>query len=246
MRWASRIVGALLVVGGLGPFAIVAYVSFTEGWAGATRQTWLVFAVFLAAGLGLMLAGRYYLRLDPDVPDAIKPTSPLTHFLIKHRRELRVLAEAGLAFTVVRLVSACFQIDWPGRWADWLIIFGALSLMYCGRKMADPKVADNDWMKVPSWIRNSLPLVSNVVLSGAFLLILVEQLVERRSQPYHWVLRALFPRLPGCPVRRCSAIFSIWRVAADRRRRRLDRKCRVSTCLSLKISPGSRLRCVEP
>lgn len=123
-----------------------------------------------------MLGGRYYLRLDPDSPEEVAPTSPQTEFLIVHRRQLKVLAQIGLALSTIRLVSACFGIDWPGRWADWPLLLGLLALLYFGRKMATPEVHDNhDWMRVPGWIRSSLPRVFGTALWTLMLLIVLTQ-----------------------------------------------------------------------
>jgi hypothetical protein len=84
MKILIRVLGAALMLGGLVPFAIVAYVTWTEGWHG-------ILMVLLAMGLGFMLAGRYYLRVDPDAPDEgrIEPRS--VNFFLAHRSQLKVL-----------------------------------------------------------------------------------------------------------------------------------------------------------
>ncbi|MBZ5608385.1 MAG: hypothetical protein LAP38_09010 [Acidobacteriia bacterium] len=176
MRLASRVIGTFAIAVGCVPFVILCYVTFTEGWSGPIRQTLAVVTFLVAIGVGLIMAGRYYLRFDPDAPEQVKPDTPQTQFLVLHRRQLKVLAESGLALAIIRLASACFHNEWPGRWADWPLVLGAIGLLYCGRKMASPDVTDNsDWQRVPGWIRNSLPRIHAVATWGALLLILLNQ-----------------------------------------------------------------------
>jgi hypothetical protein len=194
MRLASRIIGVLLVIAGLGFFAALGYGALTEGWRGATVG---LLAFFLAAGAGLLLGGRYYLRVDPETPDEVESASTPTLFLITHRRELKVLAQVGLVLSVIRLGSACFGIDWPGRWADWPLLLLLLALLYFGRKMASPDVPDNaDWMRVPGWIRRSLPRVSTALWVAALLSVFTQLWPSLQALPenpiYHLMIRLLF------------------------------------------------------
>jgi hypothetical protein len=80
MRLASRIIGVLLVIGGLGFFAILGYAIVTEGWRGAPVG---LLAFFLAAGAGLLLGGRYY--VDLDASEEVKPPSTDSIFRTENR-----------------------------------------------------------------------------------------------------------------------------------------------------------------
>ena len=84
----------MLVLCGLGLFCIFGYVSVTEGWP-SSRVAWLAGAFFAASGLGLILAGRYYLRLDPDTLAGERPVSGIRRFRIVHRRQHGVVAQIG-------------------------------------------------------------------------------------------------------------------------------------------------------
>ena len=197
MRVASRVIGALLVIGGFGPFAILGYVTLKEGWQGATVATWAAIALFLAAGIGLTLGGKYYLRLDPDAPDEVEPASAPTEFLVIHRRQLKVIAQVGLALSAIRLGSACFGIGWPGRWADWPLLLFLIGILFVGRRVASPNVRDNsDWMRVPGWIRDSLPRVYGTALWGGLLLIVFGQWSR------FWVSLPMVESLPQSPIYR--------------------------------------------
>ncbi len=203
MRLASRVIGILLVISALGCFAILGYVTVTEARHGATVAIWVGNALFLAAGVGLILGGRYYLRLDPDAPEQVRPASPPTEFLVIHRRQINLLAQVGLALSAIRLGGACFGVDWPGRWADWPLVLLLAGILYVGRAMAKPDVSDDrDWMRVPGWIRRSLPQVYVSALWSAMLLIVLSQWSHLVTWPalqslaessiYRLIVRALY------------------------------------------------------
>jgi hypothetical protein len=176
MRLASRIIGTFAIAAGCVPFVILCYLTFAEGWPGPIKETWAVVTLLFAVSVGLIVAGLYYMRLEPEVQVPVSRASPSIRFLISHRRQLRLLAQIGLALTCLRLAAACVRSDWPGRWADWPLLLGAAGLLYCGRKMASTDVADNhDWQRVPGWIRNTLPRIHAVALWGILLLITLNQ-----------------------------------------------------------------------
>src|SRR5579863_8846154 len=107
MRVASRTIGGLLVLCGLGFFAGLVWLVAS----GSIRETvaWFVAAFFLAGGLGLLLAGRYYLRLDVDALDDEQPPRPAwryARYFVAHRRELRVLAQIGRVVSLIHLGAA--------------------------------------------------------------------------------------------------------------------------------------------
>src|SRR5580698_10286208 len=122
MRIASRVVGVVLALTGLVflGLSVVILVAFhpesvLEGPQVDRRLTGgLPGMVF---GVGLILAGWYFFRLDVDKLGEVadQPTSRFaTHFLA-HRRELKLIAQAGLGISLIRLVAACFGRDWTGR-----------------------------------------------------------------------------------------------------------------------------------
>ena len=153
MRVASRIIGSVLALCGLGLFCIFGYVSVKEGWP-TGRRVWPLGAFFILGGLGLMLAGRYYLRLDPDTLDPVRPVSILGRFMIVHRSQLRVLAQAGAVISLIYFGMACFGQEWPGRWFLWPLVLGAIALQSIARKIANPTAGKAlGWSRVPRWMR---------------------------------------------------------------------------------------------
>ncbi len=108
-------------------------------------------------GIGFLFAGRHFFQADPTVEDPVPPASNFSRFLVRHRRDLKMIAQIGFMLTAIRLVAACFGSDWPARQTTWFLLIGAFALDYCGRKAANRAVTDNhDWETVPAWIRRIL------------------------------------------------------------------------------------------
>ena len=177
MRVASRIIGSVLVLCGLGLFCIFGYISVTEGWP-TGRRVWPLGAFFILGGLGLMLAGRYYLRLDPDTLDHVRPVSILGRFMIFHRSQLSVLAQAGAVISLIYFGMACFGQEWPGRWFLWPLGAGAVALQSIARKIADPAAGEAlGWSRVPMWMRNVLEPAKKAAQVAIFALMLLMLLI---------------------------------------------------------------------
>lgn len=162
MRVASRIIGVVLALCGFGSIAILGYVAATEGWP-SSSAAWKAGAFFLAAGCGLILAGRYYLRLDPDKLDQERPASRFASFSLVHRRQLQLVAQSGAVLSLIHFGAACVGTDWPGRWLLWPLGIGAVVLQSIARKTADPAASNNlGWSNVPKSIRVVLQPIRKV------------------------------------------------------------------------------------
>lgn len=95
-------------------------------------------AFLVSAGVGCLLAGKYSLRLNVDNLDAtqVRPTSGFGRYFLAHRLELKVIAQAGLVISLIRLATACFGMDWPGRWATWPLFLVLIGLAVIGTPFA--------------------------------------------------------------------------------------------------------------
>lgn len=148
MRVASRIVGAVLVLCGLVTLTLF-YALLREHWDLRT-------AGWLPGGVGfvLILAGWYYLRLDPDAAEKPQSASSFTHFLVGHRPELKILAQTGAVVSLIYFSAACLGTSWPRRWFLLPLGIGAAVLQCIARKIADPAASQSlGWGRVPAWIR---------------------------------------------------------------------------------------------
>jgi hypothetical protein len=168
MRLFGRILGAFFALCGIAILAMFVSGLATEGWH---RGNWKEDGVFIGVGLGLILAGRYYWRMDVNAPVKAQPTSSFTLFLVNHRHQLKVLSQGGLALSLIAFIAACFRYK-STRWT-WLPLFiGALVLNSFARRVANPEIADNrDWMRVPEWIRGTLPRIEKALGVAWFLVI---------------------------------------------------------------------------
>jgi MFS family permease len=133
MRIASRIVGVLLALAGFGFIAIPGYV-FAVGQSSPDAAPWVLTAFLVSAGVGCLLAGKYFLRLNVDEPDAteVRPMSRFGRYFLAHRLELKAIAQAGLVISLIRLATACFGLDWPGQWATWPLFLVLIGLAAIG------------------------------------------------------------------------------------------------------------------
>ena len=125
MRIASRILGIVLALTGLGFTALPFYVYAVGQWGPLEDVgSWFFGLACIAVGVGCAFGGRYFLRLDFDTPDQAqeKSASAYAGFLLSHRREWKTIAQSGLLFSLIRFAAACFNVNWPGRWADWCLI----------------------------------------------------------------------------------------------------------------------------
>jgi hypothetical protein len=125
MRLFGRILGAFLALCGVAILVMFVSGLATEGWR---RSDWKEDGVFIGIGLGLILAGRYYWRTDPEAPDGPQPTSNFTRFLVSHRYQLKVLSQTGAALSVLAIIAACLGWDWSARWTWYPLVLGAFIL----------------------------------------------------------------------------------------------------------------------
>jgi hypothetical protein len=143
-------------------------------------------------GLGFMLAGRYYLRLDPDAPDEDRIEPRSVNFILAHRSQLKVFGWIGFALTLLHLSASWAVGKRAGGVAFWLLVIGAGVLISLCRKVADPQVPDNrDWNNVPTWIRAILTPIQKTL--DAALLLVIGNLYS--------IVRAGTERTPGLPNR---------------------------------------------
>ena len=102
MRVASRIVGVVLALAGLGFISLVRFSGRlwlrpqVRSVGASDRSSWIAGSVGAAAlGVGFLLAGRYFLKLDVDALDETeeRPASRFAPYFIAHRRELKLIAQ---------------------------------------------------------------------------------------------------------------------------------------------------------
>jgi amino acid transporter len=106
--------------------------------------------------------------------DRARPESRFGHFLARHGRELKVLAQVGCVLCVIRGGAALFRLDRPNDRTLVALIFGFVALYYCAGAAADPLSNDGHaWLKVPPWLRHlfkpGLIVCGTVMIAVAFL-----------------------------------------------------------------------------
>ena len=146
MRVASRIVGVALAFAGLA-FLLVALLPllFFRESVLVGSQDWKgpVFAVAALIGVGLLLLGRYYFRLDVNALDAPDPsTSRFAPYFLARRLELKFIAQVGLAISLIRLGALCFGVDWPGPWMTWPLAIAWIGLGIVAGQLARGQATD--------------------------------------------------------------------------------------------------------
>jgi hypothetical protein len=126
---------------------------------------------FVVVGVGFLLAGWYFLRLDVDqIDDAQdRPASRFAPFLLAHRGALRIIALVGLAISVIRLVAVYFGYPWPA----WPLILAWIGLLVIGRQIAKPSMMSLDWQSVPELLRPVLKATVNVGRAMVMILLAV-------------------------------------------------------------------------
>jgi hypothetical protein len=153
MRIASRVVGVVLALTGLA-FVALAILAVLAGFfdrrsvldgTGPSLQGWEASGFAAAIGVGLIVFARYYFRMDAEGEDS--PTAPSRAGLCvaAHRRKLAALAQAGFVLSLAYLAAVSVGIDWPGRWAGWILAWLAVALIFvCAQGIGQP-----DWNAVP-------------------------------------------------------------------------------------------------
>jgi hypothetical protein len=129
----------------------------------------------MVVGIGFILAGWYFFRLDVDKLDeeGDQPASRFAPYFLAHRRDLKVVAQVGLAISLIRLAAACFGRDWPGRWAVWPLVVTWAGLAVIGSRIAKPPTMDLDWQTVPERVRPALIAVVKAARAAFLILVLV-------------------------------------------------------------------------
>ena len=166
MRITVQIIGAFSALFGV---ILLTLFPFTLGNAIKTsdNEAALVSGIMAVLGVGFIFAGRHFFQMDTSAEDPVPSASNLSRFLVRHRRDLKTIAQIGCMLSLIRLVTACFGSDWPAPQTTWFLLIGGFALDYCGRKAANPAVTDNrDWMTVPAWIRRTLEPAQTTVSVG--------------------------------------------------------------------------------
>jgi hypothetical protein len=131
MRVASRIIGVALALAGI-TFFVVSFFIVTGRFdrksvldaSGPDKTIWIAGSFAAVVGVGFILAGRYFSKLDVDAVDESqdRPPSRFATYFLAHRRELKLVAHVGLAISLLRLGALCFGVDWPGLWVRWILL----------------------------------------------------------------------------------------------------------------------------
>jgi hypothetical protein len=130
MRVASRVIGVALALGGLG-FLLASFLPllFVRESVLVGSRDWKGPVFGGVFGVGFLLAGWYYFRLDVDALDAQdQPPSRFALYFLAHRRELKVIAHVGFAISLIRFGALCFGIDWPGRRATLVLLIVGVAI----------------------------------------------------------------------------------------------------------------------
>lgn len=118
MRIASRVIGVVLALAGIAFFTLGVLLLMGPFDRKSVLETpapieWAASGFFAAIGIGLILGGWYYLRMDTEGGDSSRPPSRVDKYVFAHRREFGVLAQAGVAISVIRLVTISIGSEWP-------------------------------------------------------------------------------------------------------------------------------------
>lgn len=170
MRVASRIVGVLLALAGAGFVALPVYVFAVGQWSSGGWM-WVFCAFSLSLGIGLVLAAKYFLRLDVDAPDE---ASRLASYSLPHYPKLKIVALVGLAISLLRLMAAFYGTNWPGRWMGWVLVLAGIGLA----ARTDGRL---NWEAVPQWLRAVMKAAGGTVFMILLLLFAWSQLFQHRA-----------------------------------------------------------------
>jgi hypothetical protein len=197
MRIASRVVGVLLALAGLA-FLVLFVFLVTFGFerqsvlSGPDRTSWITGSVLMVAGVGFILAGRHFLKLDVDQVGS-SPDSRFAPFFIAHRGQVKIVAQAGLVISMIRLGAASFGADWPGPRAAFPLFLVSIGLLVIASQMAKEGAPNRlDWERVPERMRPVLRVIWKAVGPGLWILILLLGWNELRHQVFSPVVNAGF------------------------------------------------------
>jgi hypothetical protein len=181
MRVASRVIVGVLALTGLIFVSLGTLLFFlfhpqsvlAESPFG--RPVWTGPAMAVGLGIGLLLLGWYYFRLDVDALDAQdQPTSRFALYFLAHQRQLKVIAQVGLAISLIRFGALCFGVDWPGRWVTWPLAIAWIGLGFVAGPIARGQATDRlDWERVPERMRTVLRMAWKAVGPALWILLLL-------------------------------------------------------------------------
>jgi MFS family permease len=171
MRIASRVIGVALAFAGVA-FFVVSFFIVSSGFdpksvleeSGPDKTAWMAGAATAAFGAGFILAGRYYFKLNVDERDQERPASRLTSYCTKHRRELKIIAQAGLVISLIRLAATSLGDDWPGKLAALPLSLVSIGLLIIASQIGRGRTASHlDWEQVPQRVRPLLRIIWKAV-----------------------------------------------------------------------------------
>jgi hypothetical protein len=179
MRIASRVVGVALALAGLVFLVLSVVILVTFHPESVLEEPQLGRRLTgglsgMVVGVGFILAGWYFFRLDVDKLDQVNDqrASRFAPYFLAHRRELKLIAQIGLVISLVRFAAACFGRDWPGRWSTWALVLVWIGLLVIGRQIAKPPTMDLDWQTIPERLRPVLKATVNVGRAAFVILLL--------------------------------------------------------------------------
>jgi len=180
MRVASRVLGFVLALAGVG-FFVASFFVVTSGFdrksvfveSGPDRTVWSAGALSAAFGVGFLLAGGYFLKLNVNELDETQeqPPSRFAPYFLAYRREFQVIAQTGFVISLIRLAVACFGRDWPGRWAALPLYVVSIGLLVIATQITRGGADHLDWERVPERMRPVLRIMWNAVGPALWILL---------------------------------------------------------------------------
>jgi len=168
MKIASRVIGLVLGFAGVAFFAVAFGIlngSFDNRRSVLAAQStdkyqWTAAAISAAFGVLLLLAGWYFLRLDPDKAEEPGRSDRFFAVFVPYRRELKIAAEVGLVVSFIQLVVPGFHGTLMPRLAVPIVSWTALILAFVAAQMSEGRALDRlDWDQVPQRARPMLRIV---------------------------------------------------------------------------------------
>jgi hypothetical protein len=200
MRIASPVLGIVLAMAGAVLLALSVFV-VAGGFdrrsvlveSGPDRNSWIAGSVPLAFGVVLILAGRYFFRLDLDAFDETRgwPASRFAPYWLAHLPELKFTARAGFVISLVRLAAASFGVDWAGKWATLPLSLASVSLLVIASQIGKEGL-DLEWEHVPERMRPVLRVLWKAVGPALWIFMLLFVWSRWRHQVFSPVISAGF------------------------------------------------------
>lgn len=220
MRIASRIIGVVLALAGL-VFVVISLLSLIkfrpesvlEGPQFGRRLAAVMPALFF--GLGFLLAGWYFLRLDVNRLDALPNPSRYAPFFVAHRRELKLSALIGLVISLIRAAGIYLGLDWAERWTSGPLALVWVALFIIASQFFKQAGDHWEWEIIPEWMRPFLNPITTAVVAAVLILLMMSEWTQVFHHPASYrVMRSLFPPLIFAWE---SLFFAYGRLGSDRR-----------------------------